>query len=67
MPITTSDEVKSRPARRENISELYPRTTIPKMAPMSNELLIRVFIPDGYPSGPSNFLKMTLVGFARLF
>lgn len=65
--MVTNPEVKTSPARRETISETYPRTTTPRIAPMINELLIRVCISDGYPFSPSSFLKMTLVGLASPF
>lgn len=66
VPIATIDDVKSSPARRENISDAYPSTMIPIIAPMSSELLIRVFISE-VKSVPSRCLKMTLVGLARPF
>jgi hypothetical protein len=67
VPIATREDVKSNPARRENISEVYPRTTTPIMAPTIRELLMRVFISEEYPSDPSTCLKMTFVGLARVF
>lgn len=67
VPIATSPEVNSSPARRENISDVYPSASTPRIAPIRSELLIRVCISEGYPSVPSSFLKITLVGLARLF
>lgn len=66
VPMATSDDVNSSPARRENMSDAYPRTIIPMIAPMSSELLIRVFISE-VKSVPSRCLKITLVGLARPF
>jgi hypothetical protein len=46
VPMATSEEVNSNPARRENISDVYPRATTPRIAPTRRELLIRVFISE---------------------
>lgn len=67
VPMTTSEDVNNRPDLRENMSEVYPKTTTPNIAPMIKESLIRVFISEGNPADPSNFLKMTLVGLANEF
>lgn len=67
VPIATREDVKSNPARRENISEVYPKTTTPRIAPTMTELLMRVFISEENSSAPSTCLKITFVGLARVF
>lgn len=64
--MATNDDVNRSPARRETMSDAYPKTKIPRMAPISSELLMRVFISDK-KSLPSRCLKMTFVGLAREF